>query len=109
MYLFVYFFCCIGSIEDDLDELLDITKSYGRARTIPTPTPAVPSSVTVKPVPSASGAKFSLPPLSKGVKTNNDMTSPPTARKVLPPLKKGPPSRPAEKRDEAWLDSVLGM
>ncbi|KAF9124190.1 hypothetical protein BGW39_008398 [Mortierella sp. 14UC] len=97
------------SIDDDLDELLDITKSYGRARTTPTPSSAVPSSATVKPAPSAMGAKFSLPPLSKGAKTNSDMTSPPTARKVLPPLKKGPPSRPAEKKDEAWLDSVLGM
>ncbi|KAG0263522.1 hypothetical protein BGZ95_003781 [Linnemannia exigua] len=103
-----------GSIDDDLDELLDITKSYGRARTTPTPSSAaVPLSATVKPLATSTstGAKFSLPPLSKGVKTNSsDTTSPPPARKALPPLKKGgPPSRPAEKKDEAWLDSVLGM
>ncbi|KAK3846096.1 MAG: hypothetical protein J3R72DRAFT_434162 [Linnemannia gamsii] len=103
-----------SSIDDDLDELLDITKSYGRARTTPTPSPAaVPLSSTVKPAATSTttGAKFSLPPLSKGAKANSsDTTSPPPARKVLPPLKKGgPPSRPAEKKDEAWLDSVLGM
>ncbi|KAG0078139.1 hypothetical protein BGZ90_005863 [Linnemannia elongata] len=105
-----------GSIDDDLDELLDITKSYGRARPTLTPSSAtVPLSSTVKPATpttaNASGTKFSLPPLSKGGvrTTTNDITSPP-ARKVLPPLKKGPPSsRPAEKKDEAWLDSVLGI
>ncbi|KAG0318912.1 hypothetical protein BGZ97_003144 [Linnemannia gamsii] len=99
--------------DDDLDELLDITKSYGRAvRPTPAPSAAVPSSTIVKSTTSAtpaSGARFSLPPLSKGAKTTTDTTSPP-ARKVLPPLKKGPPtSRPAEKKDEAWLDSVLGI
>ncbi|KAF8943895.1 hypothetical protein BGZ47_004916 [Haplosporangium gracile] len=101
-----------GSTDDDLDELLDITKSYGRARPTPTASStAVLSSTTAKPTPAnASGAKFSLPPLSKSAKTTtNDMNSLPT-RKVLPPLKKGPPSsRPAEKKDEAWLDSVLGI
>ncbi|KAF9278996.1 hypothetical protein BGZ88_000234 [Linnemannia elongata] len=105
-----------GSIDDDLDELLDITKSYGRARPTLTPSSAtVPLSSTVKPATpttaNASGTKFSLPPLSKGGvrTTTNDITSPP-ARKALPPLKKGPPSsRPAEKKDEAWLDSVLGI
>lgn len=113
---FLFVFCRIGSIDDDLDELLDITKSYGRARPTPTPSSAaVPLPTTVKPATlttaNASGTKFSLPPLSKGgaKTTTNDMTSPP-ARKFLPPLKKGtPPSRPAEKKDEAWLDSVLGI
>lgn len=112
----LYVCCRIGSIDDDLDELLDITKSYGRARPTPTPSSAaVPLSTTVKSATptttNASGTKFSLSPLSKGgaKTTTNDMASPP-ARKVLPPLKKGPPSsRPAEKKDEAWLDSVLGI
>ncbi|KAF9540227.1 hypothetical protein EC957_004472 [Mortierella hygrophila] len=102
-----------GSIDDDLDELLDITKSYGRARPAPTPSSAaVPLSTMVKPTAAnAPGTKFSLQPLSKGgaKTTTNDKTSPP-ARKVLPPLKKGTPSSgPAEKKDEAWLDSVLGI
>ncbi|KAG9071124.1 hypothetical protein KI688_008667 [Linnemannia hyalina] len=104
------------SIDDDLDELLDITKSYGRARPAPTPSSdAVTLSAMVKPTtPTAANAsrtKFSLQPLSKGgaKATTNDKTSPP-ARKVLPPLKKGAPSSgPAEKKDEAWLDSVLGI
>ncbi|KAG0283237.1 hypothetical protein BGZ96_012398 [Linnemannia gamsii] len=100
-----------GSIDDDLDELLDITKSYGRAaRTTPAPSAAVPSSTAVKTTTSTPPAtRFSLPPLSKGAKTTTDTVSPP-ARKVLPPLKKGPlSSRPVEKKDEAWLDSVLGI
>ncbi|KAF9908757.1 hypothetical protein EC991_009568 [Linnemannia zychae] len=98
-----------GSIDDDLDELLDITKSYGRARTIPSSSSSVSLPAPVKPVPSTEGTKFSLPPLSKSVKTNSDTIGAPMTRKALPPLKKGPPSRPAEKKDEAWLDSVLGM
>ncbi|KAF9108528.1 hypothetical protein BGX29_010998 [Mortierella sp. GBA35] len=113
-----------GSIDDDLDELLDITKSYGRAAR-PAPTSTVLSSTTAKPTstttttPASAGSKFSLPPLSKGAKTSSNgdtnsptKTAPPSAtRKVVPPplKKKGPPTRPSEKKDEAWLDSVLGM
>ncbi|KAI1320183.1 hypothetical protein EDD11_001787 [Mortierella claussenii] len=107
--------------DNDLDELLDITKTYGRARpSVPTSsaTPSKPftppSSTNSPPGPSTTGSKISLPPPLKGNKfadasgSTSAPTPAPTLARGLPPLKRGPP-RSAGKKDEEWLDSVLGM
>ncbi|KAF9289444.1 hypothetical protein BGZ68_009354 [Mortierella alpina] len=106
-----------ASMDADLDELLDITKSYGRDR-VPTPAAAGGPSSSFGKISthvaasekSSPGNKTRLPPpLSKGSKTS-DVKGPPTTHgKGLPPLRKAPPARPVGKKDEEWLDSVLGM
>ncbi|KAF9923416.1 hypothetical protein FBU30_006528 [Linnemannia zychae] len=88
--------------DDDLDELLDVTKSYGRARL----TSPVPVAAPLSPNPTT--ATTGETRCSKSIKNSTDGNSPPV-RKILPPLKKGPPTHSAKKTDEAWLDSVLGM
>ncbi|KAF9172593.1 hypothetical protein BGX21_005250 [Mortierella sp. AD011] len=106
-----------ASMDDDLDELLDITKTYGRARlsnstSQPTPSKAVSSSNVSTPSPIAtksqestlsSGSKVRLPPIPRGNRTTD--VSGDTTPKVL---KKGLP-RATGKKDEEWLDSVLGI
>ncbi|KAF9110869.1 hypothetical protein BGX27_005762 [Mortierella sp. AM989] len=106
-----------ASMDDDLDELLDITKSYGRAKSSSSSSPAAPpkttltsstASIATRSQESLStiGSKIRLPPLSKGNKTSD---APGNATSNGPsPLKKGPP-RATGKKDEEWLDSVLGM
>ncbi|KAF9952263.1 hypothetical protein BGZ70_000665 [Mortierella alpina] len=106
-----------ASMDADLDELLDITKSYGRGR-LPTPAAAggpssssgkISAPAALSETPSA-GTKTRLPPpLSKGSKTSDAKTPPAAPGKGLPPLRKAPPARPEGKKDEEWLDSVLGM
>ncbi|KAF9436509.1 hypothetical protein BGZ76_003727 [Entomortierella beljakovae] len=93
-----------ASLDDDLDDLLDITKTYGKAQKPPatTPSPAV-----AKPHESSSSdLKPRLPPLPKGIKSTDASGN--TGPKGLPPLKKGAP-RASGKKDEEWLDSVLGL
>ncbi|KAG0002472.1 hypothetical protein BGZ79_002894 [Entomortierella chlamydospora] len=106
-----------ASMDDDLDELLDITKTYGRARlssstSQPTPSKAVSSSNVSTPSPIAtrsqestlsSGSKVRLPPVPRGNRTT-DVSGDTTPKG----LKKGPP-RATGKKDEEWLDSVLGI
>ncbi|KAG0021343.1 hypothetical protein BGZ81_008935 [Podila clonocystis] len=93
-----------ASLDDDLDDLLDVTKSYGKTKTVTAPTP--PSSFTPTKVPS---------PHTGGTpirSTVSPSTTTSTGRKALPPLlkKKGPPWPVAtdDTNDEEWLDSVLG-
>ncbi|KAF9358698.1 hypothetical protein BGX26_001134 [Mortierella sp. AD094] len=109
-----------ASMDDDLDELLDITKTYGRARSSSSTSPSAPPKAVSSPnmsTPSpiatrsqesslSSGSKVRLPPVPKGNKTTD--VSGNTTPKGLLPLKKGPP-RATGKKDEEWLDSVLGM
>ncbi|KAF8980527.1 hypothetical protein BGZ46_004068 [Entomortierella lignicola] len=103
-------------IDDDLDDLLDITKTYGRAKTSNLTSSSVPSKITspsnaTTPSPSATrsnesssnnGSKIRLPPLSKGNKTPDASGN--TTSKGLQPPKKGL-SRTTGKKDEEWLDS----
>ncbi|KAF8941232.1 hypothetical protein EDD21DRAFT_364493 [Dissophora ornata] len=103
-----------ASIDDDLDELLDITKTYGRARpstvvktqVSSSATSVVSQSIPRPPESTSGGSKMRLAPLFKGTKAAD--ASGTSAPKGLPPLKKGPP-RSAGKKDEEWLDSVLGI
>ncbi|KAG0045156.1 hypothetical protein BGZ83_009602 [Gryganskiella cystojenkinii] len=97
-----------ASLDADLDELLDITKSYGKA--------------TARSPPSTSSKSVS------SLDTNNNMSSassgskprlPPPSRAKLPVAQpKGPPPPGSGKKgppgakggdDTAWLDSVLGI
>ncbi|KAG0365508.1 hypothetical protein BGZ54_006467 [Gamsiella multidivaricata] len=105
------------AMDDDLDELLDITKTYGSARpsTAALPKIAASSSILSTRLPAASKStestssepKARLPPLlSKGTRTVG--TSGTSTPKGLPPLKRIPP-RSGGKNDEEWLDSVLGI
>lgn len=102
----------VASMDADLDELLDITKSYGRNRLATPAAAGGPSSSSGKisaPAETSSTKTRLPPPLSKGAKTS-DLKGPPAAPgKGLPPLRKAPPARPVGKKDEEWLDSVLGM
>ncbi|KAG0210878.1 hypothetical protein BGX28_008845 [Mortierella sp. GBA30] len=106
-----------ASMDADLDELLDFSKSYGRARlatsqvtTSPINTRTAGPTVKSPEASSSSGTKTRLPPpLSKGTKTVESKGPPTVPGKGLPPLRKGPPAKPAGKKDEEWLDSVLGM
>ncbi|KAG0239157.1 hypothetical protein BGX31_002997 [Mortierella sp. GBA43] len=106
--------------DDDLDDLLDVTTTYGRPR--PTATepktlvsPATPTSTTARtalatgksPETQASSSKIRLPPpVSKG--TKGPSSSAATTSKKPPPSKSGQP-RAGANMDEEWLDSVLGM
>ncbi|KAF9182513.1 hypothetical protein BGZ51_004701 [Haplosporangium sp. Z 767] len=99
-----------ASMDTDLDELLDITKTYGRARQPATAVPAISSTTPSQGV--SLGSKVRLPPLSKGPKSTGAPFS--GTSKALPPLlkKKGAPvpsSGSDDKNDEEWLDSVLGI
>ncbi|KAF9299380.1 hypothetical protein BGZ74_008932 [Mortierella antarctica] len=93
-----------ASLDEDLDDLLDITKSYGKAKTIAAPTPPTTSTPTKGSSPRTGGTPISS--------TVSPSTSTSTGRKALPPLlkKKGPPRPVAtdDANDEEWLDSVLG-
>lgn len=103
---FFFFFCFqpAASLDEDLDDLLDITKSYGKAKTIAAPTPPTTSTPTKGSSPRTGGIPISS--------TVSPSTSTSTGRKALPPLlkKKGPPRPVAtdDANDEEWLDSVLG-
>ncbi|KAG0088945.1 hypothetical protein BGZ92_005531 [Podila epicladia] len=92
-----------ASLDEDLDDLLDITKSYGKAKTAPAPAP--PTTTPTK-IPSPRTGS----PLVSSTASPSTFTS--TGRKALPPLlkKKGPPRLVAtdDANDEEWLDSVLG-
>ncbi|KAI9240952.1 MAG: hypothetical protein BYD32DRAFT_458356 [Podila humilis] len=101
-----------ASLDDDLDDLLDITKTYGKAKTATSPTPPLPSSTPIKlPSPPRTGISSIRSTLSPSTLTSSS-TSTAGPRKALPPLlkKKGPPRPLAtdDANDEDWLDSVLG-
>ncbi|KAG0339717.1 hypothetical protein BG000_001518 [Podila horticola] len=92
------------SLDDDLDDLLDVTKSYGKAKTAASPTPSTSST----PTKILSASRTGGTPIRSTVSPST-LTS--TGRKALPPLlkKKGPPRPVAtDANDEEWLDSVLG-
>ncbi|KAF9420201.1 hypothetical protein BGZ94_009181 [Podila epigama] len=102
------------SLDDDLDELLDITKTYGKAKaavssSVPVSTPKLPLTLRANnPQTRAPGGALPVTPGASAGTTGR------AVRKTLPPLKKkGPPTpSPATKKttdkDEDWLDSVLG-
>ncbi|KAG0258780.1 hypothetical protein BG011_003078 [Mortierella polycephala] len=99
-----------ASMDADLDELLDTTKTYGRARQPVAAVPTIPSTAPSQIV--SPGSKVRLSPLPKGPKSTGAPSSGTT--KGLPPLlkKKGAPASlggGSGKNDEEWLDSVLGI
>lgn len=100
----VLFFSTLVSLDDDLDDLLDVTKSYGKAKTAASSTPSTSST----PTKISSASRTGGTPIRSTVSPST-LTS--TGRKALPPLlkKKGPPRPVAtDANDEEWLDSVLG-
>ncbi|KAG0339285.1 hypothetical protein BG004_006878 [Podila humilis] len=89
----------IASFDEDLNDLLDVTKSYGKAKN------PLPASLP----PQASITTTATPQLASIRPTALSSANP---RRALPPLtkKKSTPAPPAtaHHNDEEWLDSVLG-
>lgn len=98
-----FFFITASLDDDDLDDLLDITTTYSRSRPVTTGPPKMPVAARSQET-QPSGSNIRLPPASKSSKGVGGGAAP----KGSPATKSGPP-RSGARKDEEWLDSVLGM